>query len=753
MSARVLLGVADTYIIFNAKIPKQLLNFHTMKKLFLMIAGVSLLFTACEFDPSDLNNRIDDLENRVKELEETVATLNQDIAGAQTLVNALQNNVYVSKIVKGETGYEVYFTNGEKIEIADGKAGEAGKDGVTVTVMLDEEDGQYYWAITQDGVSTFIEVDGKRLPVKGEKGNTPLMRVVMEGETGYWEVSYDNGENWERVLLPDGTPVTTSGGAGGLFKDAYVDEDTNTAVFVFLNGEKIEIELRSDLYINFKGEAVESADFRYGETLTFEMEAVGVKKAIVTTPDEWKASFDKETAVWSITAPSIEHAMCADLEGEVALIYFGEENQSSVITMNVSIGEYVSIEEADMVIEAVAEEATYEVPYAADGTVTVMPVDAWISGTVADGIASIKVAANSGAERTGTIKLVAKSNEVVITVNQENGVELQPYGYRPGSETVQFAKPLSEITGLTAAPSDHVTIAATQDYVIVNQPSVAPIVLDALTGEYVGTLNVGDLTVSAITADDANNIVLSTYGEGGLRVARMKNITDTPEVFITHATTEYGKTFSVVGNVYDDAIVTMMYAPWSSGTTGHFRFFVTDGVADVSAPWSNISAGDVTAKIDNNDGDVIFRDVDANGPYFMAGYSGDVFVWAEGGVAKDAQTAIANPGDSWMVGTVCLDVEKFNGAYYLMGAADTYFTYGYSNVAIIDATTPETFAQGAQFYTTSDWGWSSMNAGGGNTDCAMQVSKDGVYMYVYAIYAGGSLGCVRIDCLLNAPAE
>lgn len=725
-----------------------------MKKLFYLVAAFAMLFTACEFDPSDLENRLDDLENRVTELEETVAALNQDIAGVETLVNALEKNVYVSKIVEGETGYEVYFTNGEKIEIADGKAGEAGKDGVTVTVMLDEEDGQYYWAVIKDGVSSFIEVDGKRLPVKGEQGNTPKMRVVMEGETGYWEVSYDNGETWERVLLPDGTPVTTSGGAGGLFKEAYVDEDTNTAVFVFLNGETIEIELRSDLYINFKGEAVESADFRYGETLTFEMEAVGVKKAIVTTPDEWKSSFDKETGVWSITAPSVEHALCADLAGEVALIYFGEENQSSVVAMNVAIGEYVDVAEENLVIEATAEEAVYEVPFTADGAVTVEPVDAWLSGTVAEGVAQIKVAANTGAERTGTIKLVAKSNEVVITVNQVNGVELLEYGYRAGSEEVQFAKPLSEIAGLTALPGDHVTIAATQDYVIVNQPNVAPVVLDALTGEYVGTLNVGDLPVSAVTADDANNIVLCTYAETtGLRVARMKNITDTPEVFISHSSTEYGKTFSVVGNVYDDAIVSMMYAPWSSGTTGNFRFVVTDGVAG-DVVWSNITAGEgVTAKIDNNDGDVIYRDVDINGPYFMAGYSGDVFVWAEGGVAKDAQSAIANPGDSWMVGTVCLDVEKFNGAYYLMGAADTYFTYGYSNVAIIDATTPDTFKLGAQFYTTSDWGWSCMNAAGGNTDCALRVSKDGVYMYAYAIYAGGYLGCVRVDCLKNAPVE
>lgn len=712
-----------------------------MKKLLYLVAAVGMLFTACEYDDADINKRVDDLENRVAELEETIAALNQDIAGVQTLVGAMQNNVYVSKIVEGETGYEVYFTNGEKITIADGKAGEAGKDGVTVTVLLDE-DGQYYWAVTKDGKTEFLLDDnGNKLPVKGEKGNTPLMRVVMEGETGYWEVSYDNGETWERVLLEDGTPVTTSGGAGGLFKEAYVDEDTNTAVFVFLNGDTLEIELRSDLYINFKGEAVESADFQYGQTQTFEMEAKGVLKTVVTTPDEWKASYDKETMVWSITAPAAEHAACADTEGEVSLIYFGEENQSSVVTMKVAIGEYVTVADENKTIEATAEEATYEVSYTADGEVTVEVVDAWISGTVADGVASITVAANSGAARTGTIKLVAKSNEVVITVNQVEGVKLLPYGYRAGSEEVVFAKTLSEITGLSAAAADH--IAVTNDYVIISSPGATPVVLSATTGEYVGTLNVGDLTVAAVTQDDANNIIISTYQEnGGFRVARMKSITDTPEVFIERASTDYGKDISVIGDVYGDARVTLMYSPWSTGTTGHLLYQVSGGVAD-GGTWSKIAAGSITDKIDNNNGDVIYRDMAAGAPYFMTGYSSNCFVWAESGTAQAIQ--VTTNGNC---GAVCIDVEQFNNAYYLMTACDTYFTWALTDASIYmaDVTTIDNFKAGVVRIPTGDYSWNAASMGG-NTDCALKVSADGVYMYIYVLHPNATLGCIRVDCL------
>lgn len=94
----------------------------------------------------------------------------------------------------------------------------------------------------------------------------------------------------------------------------------------------------------------------------------------------------------------------------------------------------------------------------------------------------------------------------MITVNQVEGVKLLPYGYRAGSEEVVFAKSLSEITGLSAAAADH--IAVTNDYVIISSAGATPVVLNATTGEYVGTLNVGDLTVAAVTQDDANNIIL-----------------------------------------------------------------------------------------------------------------------------------------------------------------------------------------------------------------------------------------------------
>ncbi len=713
-----------------------------MKKLFYLVAAVGMLFASCEdYDDTGINNKLNELDQRLTELEATVKAMNQDIAGIQTLVDAMQNNVYVSRIVEGETGYEVFFTNGESITISNGKDGEAGKDGVTVTIMLDETDGQYYWAVTKDGVTSFIEVDGKRILVKGDKGNTPLMRVVMEGETGYWEVSYDNGETYERVLLPDGTPVTTSGGAGGLFKEAYVDEETNTAVFVFLNGEKLEIELRSEMYIRFAGEEqLEKAAFKMGETREFQLEAVGVLKTVVTTPDEWNASYDKATKVLKITAPAESHANCADLEGELALIYFGDENQSSVLALNVYIGKFISAEESALAVAAAKDEATYEVAFTTDDDeLEVVPAVDWLSGVVEGDVAKITVAANTGAERVGTIAVKADDNEIVITVTQAQGVALQEHGMRLTSPTALWNKPISEIVaGATS-------IAALGDYLVVSAPKATPVVLNALTGEYVGTIDLGEMAGAneIVTADDAGNLVVSSYAEAdGFRIGRMKGIDGTLEVFITRASQEYGKDMSVIGDVYGDARITLMYSPWSSGTTGHLLYQVAGGVAD-GGTWSKIAAGSITDKIDNDNGDVIYRDMNPGAPYFMTGYSSNCFVWAEGGTAQAIQVTTNSN-----CGAVCIDVEEFNGAYYVATACDTYFTWALEDAAIhmADVTSLAHFQAGVVPFSTGALGWNVASAGG-TTDVALRASKDGVYMYVYVLHGNGSVGCVQTDCL------
>lgn len=709
-----------------------------MKKLFYLVAAVGLLFAACsEYDDTDLVNRVGGLEQRVTELEETVAALNQDIVGVKTLVEAMQNNVYVSQIVEGETGYEIYFTNGEKISIADGKAGENGKDGSTVTVVL--EDGEYYWAVVDNGTTSFLTDDqGNKIPVKGD---APLMRVTMEGETGYWEVSYDNGQSWERILLEDGTPVTTSGGGGGLFKAVY--EENGVVVFEFLNGDKIEIELRSDLYLNPKKE-IKMTPVEFGKSATVEFEAVGVLKTLVMTPDEWNATYKE--GVLTITAPAAEHAACADLSGEVSIIYFGEENQSSMVSVPVCVA---------MAVEAEAKAGDVVVDYTFEGEVTIETEASWVTGAVAEGKVTLTVEQNTGVAREAVVFVKAADYTIALIVKQAQEVALQEHGYRPGSETFMWSKAVTELAGYAVGD---VHIAALQDYVVISSPNMTPSVLDALTGEFVKNLDLGEYAGknTTITADDAGNILITVNDGANLNFVRMKGVDGTPELFVeSNKGADYGSDVSVVGDIYGDAIISTIYRKWdASPYTSHLAYVIEDGVYG-SVNWSRPEAGDTgltLGKTSGDGGDVIYRDASLSSPVFVSGYSPNTLPWVENAVALYGYNLYSGDAYGGNNAIAQLDIEEFNGAKYVMAVSAAHgWCFSGSSAYMADVTTLDNFKAGTLEvpYSLFDISinWDGGGAPGGHGDCAMRASKDGVYMYIYIVLNNNKVACARVDCL------
>lgn len=84
-----------------------------MKKLLCFLFAVSIL-SGCgdDYDDSALTGRVDDLENRVTKLEELCKQMNTNISSLQALVNALQDNDYITGVTPitkdGETiGYTI----------------------------------------------------------------------------------------------------------------------------------------------------------------------------------------------------------------------------------------------------------------------------------------------------------------------------------------------------------------------------------------------------------------------------------------------------------------------------------------------------------------------------------------------------------------------------------------------------------------------------------------------------------------------
>lgn len=214
-----------------------------MKKLLAFAALFAVVaLTSCKYDDDDLWNSVHGLENRVAKLEELCKQMNTNISSLQTIVTALQNNVYVTgttPLMKDgkEIGYTITFSKGNPITIYHGKDGQDGEDGITPTISVKKDtDGVYYWTLNGE----FIMVDGGKIQAEGKdgtngtNGTTPQFKI----ENDYWFVSYDNGANWTQL-----GKATGEDGIGGdsMFSGVNYKTSTDYVIFTLADGTQIKL--------------------------------------------------------------------------------------------------------------------------------------------------------------------------------------------------------------------------------------------------------------------------------------------------------------------------------------------------------------------------------------------------------------------------------------------------------------------------------------------------------------------------------
>ena len=221
-----------------------------------------------------------------EELQTMVNKLNTNLSALQTIVEALQNNDYVTDIQpiidNGiEIGYTILFAKSPSITIfhgkdgadgsdgaagAPGQDGEAGKDGYTPVLgvkaadddwSLDNDwdgdsEGQtrYYW--TLDG-EWLLDSDGNRIPASGtngtdgsngsngQNGATPKLKIV----DGYWYISLDGGQTWQ----PEPLGPATAGAGGSIFTD--ISYDSAYLYITLSDGEKICLSRHSESFSDY----------------------------------------------------------------------------------------------------------------------------------------------------------------------------------------------------------------------------------------------------------------------------------------------------------------------------------------------------------------------------------------------------------------------------------------------------------------------------------------------------------------------
>ena len=214
-----------------------------MKKLLAFAALFAVVaLTSCKYDDDDLWNSVHGLENRVAKLEELCKQMNTNISSLQTIVTALQNNVYVTgttPLMKDgkEIGYTITFSKGNPITIYHGKDGQDGEDGTTPTIGVKKDtDGVYYWTLNGE----FIVVDGEKIQAEGKdgtngtNGTTPQFKI----ENDYWFVSYDNGTNWTQLGKATGEDGV---GSDSMFSGVDYETSTDYIIFTLSNGTQIKL--------------------------------------------------------------------------------------------------------------------------------------------------------------------------------------------------------------------------------------------------------------------------------------------------------------------------------------------------------------------------------------------------------------------------------------------------------------------------------------------------------------------------------
>ena len=220
-----------------------------MKKLLAFAALFAVVaLTSCKYDDDDLWNSVHGLENRVAKLEELCKQMNTNISSLQTIVTALQNNVYVTGTTPfmqdgKEIGYTITFSKGNPITIYHGKDGQDGEDGTTPTIGVKKDtDGVYYWTLNGE----FIVVDGGKIQAEGKdgtngtNGTTPQFKI----ENDYWFISYDDGDTWTQLgkaTGEDGKDGQDGVGGDSMFSGVDYETSTDYVIFTLSNGTQIKL--------------------------------------------------------------------------------------------------------------------------------------------------------------------------------------------------------------------------------------------------------------------------------------------------------------------------------------------------------------------------------------------------------------------------------------------------------------------------------------------------------------------------------
>ena len=404
-----------------------------MKKLLsLVFCGLLLFGCSDKYDDSALRNDLNDLENRVTKLEELCTQMNTNISSLQKIVDALQDNLSISKVEQISDGYIIHFSDGSTATIKNGKnSGDAPIIGVKK-----DTDGIYYWTLNGEWLTDDAGDKIKAEGMDGENGNdgtdgengqdgiTPQLKI----ENGRWMLSMDNGKTWTDIGQATGADGQDGAdGTNGKDGDSFfqsVTEDDNNVYFTLIDGTVITIPKGDNSQFAIAFDTTDIAILNGGESKTISYTITDATENTVVkaiAQDGWKVkvnatSTDKGTI--TITAPD------PIVESEILVFANDGSYRTVMASFYCHEKQVLDINIADNSINVLPAGGTQEIKLTTNLDYTVEIPDnarSWLSlapetRALREDTIVFEVAANEGIQRHATVTLKGEQDNILQTI-------------------------------------------------------------------------------------------------------------------------------------------------------------------------------------------------------------------------------------------------------------------------------------------------------------------------------------------------
>ena len=403
--------------------------------IWLPVLCVTLAGCKDDFDDSELRKQIADLDGRLTSLEKLCAQMNTNISSMQTIVNALQQNDYITGVTPiteedNTIGYSITFAKNKPITIYHGENGST-----PVIGIKKDTDGIYYWTLDGEWLLDISDNKIKAEGTDGEKGGqgeegkpgqngiTPLLKI----EEGYWYVSYDNENSWQQLGKASGEKGEPGEKGDSMFSSVDTSND-GYVIFTLADGTELKLPRKDSFGISFSpalpgisaGETIE-----IGYTLP-----QGDEKILVKTvcSNGWQAVVNKQdhtSGTITITAPD-------PITDDEVLVFVSDGKEKTVMSA-ISFCIVILDNIQDNTVKVGGGDGNLTLEITSNMEIKAVPQNEWIitdeqpqSKALATNHFHFKILANGDKQnRTGHIEVQDMGGKVLktITVVQGNALE------------------------------------------------------------------------------------------------------------------------------------------------------------------------------------------------------------------------------------------------------------------------------------------------------------------------------------------